>query len=307
MNEIYSPEDNARALKAWNEWKEICSVMGCSEESRSILKKEISGAFRYFLMAINSWASRISSQFENVPTEDDDVYVQEFDTSIEIAAKNPGINKHTHEPKEHKYYKDKIWMDVQNSNDAPLKVIRGELISKNNKACVIKGVVINYLEKNCSFKVVIEDKKPKVILLDSLSKEVKNSKGENLTLEDQIGDSDNLVVMKPLDNSDLEEFRKRLLSEIEITDAALFLASASGMTLENDTLLRFLQRSKTTAYEMLKTAQRKIWDIFQDLAFAPEDIPAVMEIIPKELKMILSAEKTAHDLLCEIEERNPNL
>ena len=46
MNISESEEKNNLVLKAWNEWKIICSILGCSLENRKLLLQEVGNAFR---------------------------------------------------------------------------------------------------------------------------------------------------------------------------------------------------------------------------------------------------------------------
>ena len=39
-------DKNMLELTAWNQWKEICSVAGCSGENQQILDKKITVAFK---------------------------------------------------------------------------------------------------------------------------------------------------------------------------------------------------------------------------------------------------------------------
>lgn len=99
----YDEERNTSILVAWNEWKEICSVMGCSSENRTLLKEEIGNAFRSKLEAVLAMKEMTEDSVSKEKYED---YVQMFDSSLEIMKKAPGVNKKTGQERVKKNYKD---------------------------------------------------------------------------------------------------------------------------------------------------------------------------------------------------------
>lgn len=45
--EMKDIEKNKGELKAWIQWKGVCSIMKCNEPLREILKEKVPNAFRY--------------------------------------------------------------------------------------------------------------------------------------------------------------------------------------------------------------------------------------------------------------------
>ena len=122
-------EKNDRELVAWNEWKQVCQILKCSEENSAILVdrmyKSSRESLEKLLYASNSnwedefskegWGQEIGRYF--------DAYIRE------------GV-----ENEKKKNYKDFIWLKIEEGNDPPLKIIRGQLTAS-------KSVLSNVLEK----------------------------------------------------------------------------------------------------------------------------------------------------------------
>lgn len=122
-------EKNDRELVAWNEWKQVCQIMRCSDENSAVLVermyKSSKASLEKFLYASNpnweeeftkeGWGQEIGRCF--------DAYIRE------------GV-----ENEKKKNYKDFIWLKIEEGKDPPLKIIRGKLTASNS-------VLSNVLEK----------------------------------------------------------------------------------------------------------------------------------------------------------------
>ena len=160
-------EENARKLQAWNAWKEVCWVHGVgkqrgdlpivgTEEDEAILSKMIGNAFRRKL-----WPYMVHFQNEQGRDSLADIdFAQEFDDALTAyrLSETPGHERydrgHYGEPnhvRKAKAWKDFVWDAIAASDDPPLKVIIGKLLSKDG---VINDVVKDWLLANyaCRFE-----------------------------------------------------------------------------------------------------------------------------------------------------------
>jgi hypothetical protein len=125
-------EPNAKILQAWCEWKEICSIGGCNEAFRFVLANEVKGAFERKLRAL------LGASFGMVSSSELDAncLAHEFDC---------GIIEKAELAKTKKNYKDYVWLSIRESDDPPLKVIRGLLLGPRG---LINEIVENWLKSN---------------------------------------------------------------------------------------------------------------------------------------------------------------
>lgn len=160
-------ENNARALTAWNAWKDVCWVHGLgksrdnlpvvgTEEDEEILSKMIGNAFRRKL-------APYMVHFQNEQGRDslaDVDFAQEFDDTLTVyrLSETPGHERydkgHYGDPnhvRKAKAWKDFVWDAIAASDDPPLKVIVGKLLGKDG---VINDVVKDWLLANyaCRFE-----------------------------------------------------------------------------------------------------------------------------------------------------------
>lgn len=137
--------DNAKALEAWNEWKEACEVPKCSAKSQNTLIRRINNAFRNKLYSICPVdAKKILEGCKN--------WALVFDNGVSRPAPN-GKNMKMLEalvpPEElapiRKVYKDYVWTLVKYSSSPELQVIEGQLIGHRS---IINGITEQYLRHN---------------------------------------------------------------------------------------------------------------------------------------------------------------
>ena len=140
----YDPQKNAQALRAWDEWKEICWVAGCSAEAQDVLNREIYVAFKRLFQ------TRMPLNADEILRDESD-WATEFDMGV-INTPPPGLKKSAAPESEpdsaeitglKKKYKDYLWALVQDSSDPSLQVIRGKLTSPVG---IINGIADNYLK-----------------------------------------------------------------------------------------------------------------------------------------------------------------
>lgn len=136
-------ERNDKSLKAWCQWKEICSILGCRPEAKSLLAQEVGDAFRKKLNY--TVGPRAYGHLNGVSCNED--FAQEFDV---------GIIEKAYIAKTRKNYKDVVWQCIAVSDDPPLKVIRGKLIGNSG---VINGIVEKWLRGQGWESSSVTDKK----------------------------------------------------------------------------------------------------------------------------------------------------
>ena len=285
-------ERNTKILVAWNEWKEICSVMGCSEENRELLKMEIGNAFRRKLAA-----ALAQKEMDSISTEKYEDYVQMFDSSLEIMKKAPGVNKKTGQEKMKKNYKDMVWQAIQNSKDPQLRIIRGLLFGgANNYATPLTAIVREYLEKNYNNGLRIDPKS-----LVSLNERWGDSDRD---FEESIGE---LCTPVDMPKNDLEHLEELVQERFTLNEALVLLTTACNMPLTDASLLKCIGKNKTMAYEYFKEASFKIKSLFNKENYTEEIAPVAMKHILKKLFSMLEAEKSYDEYLSTLKEKEPML
>ena len=131
-------EKNDRELVAWNEWKQVCQILKCSEENSAILVDRMYKSSRKALEKLLSFSN---PNWEGEFTKEG--WGQEIGESFDAYIRE-GV-----ENEKKKNYKDFIWLKIDEGNDSPLKIIRGQLTAPNRvlsnvleKFVVEKGLVV---------------------------------------------------------------------------------------------------------------------------------------------------------------------
>ena len=131
-------EKNDRELVAWNEWKQVCQILKCSEENSAILVDRMYKSSRKALEKLLSFSN---PNWEGEFTKEG--WGQEIGESFDAYIRE-GV-----ENEKKKNYKDFIWLKIEEGNDPPLKIIRGQLTASRSvlsnvieKFVVEKGLVV---------------------------------------------------------------------------------------------------------------------------------------------------------------------
>ena len=288
--------DNNAILKAWDEWKVICSVSGCSQDNSTLLISEIGNAFRRKMFSITSESLHIlGTEGEDIQgsryNEENQLYAHEFDVGIE-KAKSPDKNKRTGEDRQIKYYKDIAWSAVENSDDPPLKVIRGMLLGgEGNHAAPLNAIVGEFLEANFGYK--LDGNTIKYYPPESLQTKVEGEDGGTAELGDFI---EALCIPSELSSADKEFLDKEIPRHFSYQDAAIILACDVKLALTNSTLLDFIGVQKTQAYAFLDDVKRRLGHLLEE-SFDEDMWSPALSYIKNLFFMMLKAENSSSDLL----------
>lgn len=247
------------ALAAWQEWKDICWVRGCSSTTQVILSKLINKAFqdkfkKFDFLAEPDENWDFVSEFDNALVE----YEHCEEPGFEIYYKGHyGDKNHI---KKAKAWKDYTWSKVAESTDSPLKVIHGILIGPKG---VINEIFNDMIEKN-----YIVGKKGKLYISSkSMDEDIRKNKSdegdETITFGDMIPGENSATFESFLDRSidpnlwaSFEDSLSRAFSPIE---SALLLAEFFGIKIYNDAqVLSELGIKKSTANNMVNAAKGKL-------------------------------------------------
>lgn len=208
----FTVEESNAKMRAWNEWKQICSVQKCSPDSRQLLRKYIWRRFKIGLKRLDLES----------PTTKGDVYskcesqVQFCETEFDEALReNVKLKEYSH-----LCYKDYYWRKMEQSQDSPLKVLHGSLNWR------IKNIVDKWIQKNTGWRlksipVIDENGKRRMkrqwIIQTSMDEPLSNgdSKVEDIIPDEQWDPYDSCLSTEV---SDLAE------SMLSLEDAAIILA-----------------------------------------------------------------------------------
>jgi hypothetical protein len=276
-------EKNDRELVAWNEWKQVCQILKCSEENSAILVdrmyKSSRESLEKLLYASNSnwedefskegWGQEIGRYF--------DAYVRE------------GV-----ENEKKKNYKDFIWLKIEEGNDPPLKIIRGQLTAS-------KSVLSNVLEK------FVKEKGLVVGVKDHYST-------SSFSLNEKIGDEEDSVEkidtlhfvpasLPDIPEEEKVEFAHRFkemfsssecvillahLKRIALTDPIVEMATGVKKSRASEIRNDLLERMVLLGDEVRPLASEYGWTAVKDM---------VVDILKKQIK----AEKSLSEFLSRVE------
>ncbi len=281
---------NNNALKAWNEWKDVCAVLRCRPEHRNILTKEITEAFSRKISAVLK--GELNHIFSKDNESDSLNWATEFDSRI--IEKN-GYGKTV------KHYKDYIWSLVENSNDAPLKVIRGRLTGPRS---IINDIAENYLKNNYNQLWSNCKRATKTTPCVPLEQVAYPTKENSPTIIDIYE-----APQKPLGSEfHFENMRKNIEGKFTIVNAAILLVSLaaiwSGKKISFDLpeLLTFTQLSKSSCYERYNNditpeLTKALKDMKEELGTIPGSVLFLFNLIKNQIR----PEKNAEALLLRLE------
>lgn len=282
-------ERNNQALRAWKEWKDICSVDACNPENRRILTAEVTRAFNRELVKALKMA-RIISPRENEARwrKSANECVTEFDLAI-IEADTERANKQTGAPRKRKQWKNVVWRKMNTSQDAPLKVLRGNL---TGPASFMRDVV-----RECVWR---EYQKNTCSLNEPLGS---SEEAEGATLEDRILDTSSTfdLYLEPSPRTDEEQrqLAASLDASFTLPDMALALAKASRVAVTDYKLLTLLGLGPSAAYDRQGQALKKLKTWFSDWGANAQDASLSFAVLEHFFSR-LSAENVPEALLSQL-------
>lgn len=276
-------EKNDRELVAWNEWKQVCQIMKCSEENSAILVdrmyKSSRESLEKLLYASNSnwddefskegWGQEIGRYF--------DAYIRE------------GV-----ENEKKKNYKDFIWLKIEEGNDPPLKIIRGQLTAS-------RSVLSNVLEK------FVKEKGLVVGVKDHYST-------SSSSLDERIGeeeDSCRKVDLIPFEraslpdipNEEKEEFARRFKDMFSSSECVILLAYFKRIAFTDPIVETAAGVKKSRAGKILEDLLERLVPLqkeFKSLAYEYGQ-GAVADMVVDILKKQIKAEKSLSEFLSRVE------
>lgn len=170
---------NDLELKAWNEWKEVCSILGCTSSHREALQDRIwTYSSREKLRAL---LERGYPQWEDELSEEGwkDEISKRFDLHI-----REGVNDKTGKRLN---YKDTIWHIIENNpdpdNNPPIRVIRGKLTGPHR---VLDNVLEKLVQEKGWTPKVIDHKPIAIVSANDKVRSVGSEQGDEPELIDTV-------------------------------------------------------------------------------------------------------------------------
>ena len=276
-------EKNDRELVAWNEWKQVCQILKCSEENSAILVdrmyKSSRESLEKLLYASNSnWEDEFSKEG----------WGQEigrcFDAYIREGVEN----------EKKKNYKDFIWLKIEEGNDPPLKIIRGQLTAS-------RSVLSNVIEK-----FVVEKG-----LVVGVSKHIS---ANSSSLDERIGEEEDscrkvdLLSFEPASLPDIPEeekveFAHRFKELFSSSECVILLAYFKRIAFTDPIVEAAAGVKKSRAGKMLENLLERLVPLqkdFKSLAYEYGQ-GAVADMVVDILKEQIKAEKSLSDFLLRVE------
>ena len=276
-------EKNDRELAAWNEWKQVCQIMKCSEDNSAILVDRMYKSSREslgkLLYASNSnwedefskegWGQEIGRHF--------DAYIRE------------GV-----ENEKKKNYKDFIWLKIEEGNDPPLKIIRGQLTASRS---VLSNVIENFVvEKG---------------LVVGVSKHISTNSS---SLDERIGEEEDscrkvdLLPFEPasmpdIPNEEKEEFVRRFKDMFSSSECVILLAYFCRIAFTDPIVETATGVKKSRAGKILEDLLERLVPLqkeFKSLAYEYGQ-GAVADMVVNILKEQIKAEKALSEFLLRVE------
>lgn len=275
-------EKNDKELVAWNEWKQVCQILKCSEENSAILVdrmyKSSRESLEKLLYASNSnwedefskegWGQEIGRYF--------DAYIRE------------GV-----ENEKKKNYKDFIWLKIEEGNDPPLKIIRGQLTAS-------KSVLSNVLEK------FVKEKGLVVGVKDHYST-------SSFSLNEKIGDEEDSVEkidtlhfvpasLPDIPEEEKVEFAHRFKEMFSSSECVILLAYFKRIAFTDPIVEAAVGVKKSRAGKMLENLLERLMPLqkeFKSLAYEYGQV-AVADMVVNILKEQIKAEKSLSEFLLRV-------
>lgn len=287
MNELIS--DNGKLLSAWNEWKAICSIEGCSSENREPLVRLVTAGF---LKKLTCLVGLAEARELLAGSEEANLAVQQFDTGLIFKAKNPGVAKRTGKAKVAKIWKEFVWHKIDESSDPPLKVIHGELIGPRG---AMSEIVEEFVAKNFSGELT----KHRFAPMESISNEFEDKDGNRQNFEDFLVPAEETLSNEQ--ESDLRMTLKKILDEnFTAQEKACLLAKDAGIALTDRSLLDFCGFESSKANDMCNNAIKRLSDLLRGHFSRNECIVICTGILFSLLKEAVGAEKGSHKFLLNV-------
>lgn len=283
-------ERNNRELTAWNEWKSICWILGCSPENREILKKLVK----------NKYNELIRNRLGFSINETDEDIANDFDNAIREAKDSPRIDRRTktgdgeYRRRKKKYWKNTVWEAVSESDDPPLKIIRGKILGEKG---FINEIVADFLETeyNCTVKR-IEGGGRLYMPLKSINETESSGDSDNEhDLEDFLASK----LPPPISDAVGGEIQSALKKQIGGRDAIILISKFQGKPLNNPKILTLLGVGKSQASEIWGDTKRKLEKLLSDSVDECDDdqLKAALSIVDNWLSCNFKSEYKAIDSL----------
>ena len=230
---------NAAEFAAWNQFYETCSFFRCDEDNCLLLCETVFGHFKKF---VGGAFPKMAKRF------DDPGYTGDFARFLEEEMEKHGLKPETEEQTElsdengRKRYKDYVWTRARNQPEAPLKAIRGLMLTGQNS--VLRDATIKFLRAEIS-AFDIRSGSPSAKVVDPV---VAGSDGdEEFSVFDLESDpatpegrpySVNRWIEEPeLTQKEKSEFRRAMLETFSKKELAIYLSSFARM-MSHPTLCR---------------------------------------------------------------------
>ena len=299
---------NELELSAWNSWKDVCWVHGLGKrleqgkpiignaEEEAVLEKKIAFAFSAKLRTFGNCFDKEELEIGGEGMRVD--FAQEFDAALreyeqpesdgkvlvrdrrfsEIKARKP------------KCWKNVVWSAIAESEDPPLKVIRGKLLGKQG---VINEIVEDWILRNFSARIRKEKndlgKDVDVLRFDSGEDAIEEKSEE--TEREQM----NLVQAMP------DKISGKLAEALSPVMCCVLYAHAYNVMLYKEAeILEKLEIGKSTASTMLGKAADIVASMEDDIRFWIFEHPSQFN---NWLKNRITLEKAGLLILSRIEER----
>jgi len=295
---------NTLELAAWNEWKEVCSILRCTAIHKESLKDRMWTSacekLEYLLEANHpdwkteyseeGWKDEISKLFDD--------YIHEGVEDISGKRLN---------------YKDTIWKIIEDNkqagnDDAPLKVIRGKLTASKR---VLDGVLERLVQKKGWTLKVLDHKS---IGVDSLNEKI-GYDGEDG--EGELIDSVPAPKLKSEDVSadDRLQIVKTLQKEFSFKECVLLMAYLKNYSLANVAVTTACGVGKSTTSSLLygrtdtKTKKRipgvlekfaRVMAFLREIAREANGWADIKDVLIAELEKQIRMEKPGVRFLSEI-------
>lgn len=279
MSSINEETWNEESLRAWNEWKRICWVAGCSDQYQEILQKEIFNAFDKKIKKMGLY------------NEVDEIMKSDLDWGCEF---DNGIIEQENRPNSKiKNQKDYIWKKVEESKDPELKVIRGKLLGEYG---IINDIAERFLRND--YPMLYEKAKKGIMFIDD-EEDPSSSEKSQSWYNDLPSDINSEEILdgagKDFDEKEINTYINNFFT---IQDIAIAYVQLHGIPLYSETLLKFIGLKKTACSTRWNNIRTKMKNNFHFLEDATRQISYLFVSC---LKKRLEAEKGGASLLLWVE------
>ncbi|MDY0176600.1 MAG: hypothetical protein WCS95_05885 [Lentisphaeria bacterium] len=249
--EKFTPEQE---LEAWGAWKEICFVDGCPPAQTAYLRRRLLHKMHRELRGYAAYHDRKGLLC-------DDELVIEFD--LYMAYKDGLTDPKESMPRRNfTQYKDRLWQQMEDSQDPPMQVLNGKLLGpKGMIRDVLRVVLRKHYDLRPESKLGEEMQAGKRFLHRALNLQdrISTEAGQEGSWETLLeADQADPALRSETLQKELQLALEAVLADFEDSHCLLLYANLQQVSLADEAVCEALDCAKSTCYNLFEQAKDKL-------------------------------------------------